>query len=71
LSVIPSGGGSEINLMNTLDYAGVAWTPSWSPDGKKLVFGFLHDVYLVNSDGTGLKMITTNQQGGSAMWSPK
>jgi dipeptidyl aminopeptidase/acylaminoacyl peptidase len=69
-AIHPDGSG-EVNLMSTLDNGGVNLTPSWSPDGKKLVFEYIGEIYLVNSDGSGLKKITTNAQTGSAVWSPE
>ncbi len=71
LYTIQSDGNGEINLMSTLDNGGVDLTPSWSPDGKKLVFEYIGEIYLVNSDGSGLKKITTNAKAGSAVWSPE
>lgn len=51
------------------------WAPSWHPDGKRIVFssnmddwrddiktfGHNFELYLINSDGTGLKRITHNK----------
>jgi TolB protein len=71
LYVIHPDGSGETNVMSSLDNAGVNLTPSWSPDGKKLVFEYIGEIYLVNSDGSGLKKITTNAQTGSAVWSPE
>ncbi|MBL0044869.1 MAG: PD40 domain-containing protein [Flavobacteriales bacterium] len=42
------------------------WAPSWSPDGKKIIFatnhtterGFPFTLYMINLDGTGLERIT-------------
>ncbi|HEY5085971.1 MAG TPA: hypothetical protein VII66_01305 [Gemmatimonadaceae bacterium] len=48
---------------------GASFGPSWTPDGKKIVFSSNYhtdpklgnfDVFLVNPDGTGLEQITTN-----------
>src|SRR6266850_1266835 len=40
-------------------------TPSWSPDGRQLVFtgfdGGLSDLFIVNRDGTGLRRLTTDK----------
>ena len=54
--------------------------PRWSPDGTKLVFGPSEahaasgsDVFVVNSDGTGLTALTHEDDGNSASgpdWSP-
>jgi len=50
-------------------------TPSWSPDGKQLVFtgfdGGLGDLYIVNRDGTGLRRLTTDKYADlHPAWSP-
>ena len=49
--------------------------PSWSPDGKRLVFsgsnGGITDLYVVNSDGTGLQRLTNDRFGDvQPQWSP-
>lgn len=65
---------SKIHMLLSGDY------PSWSPDGKKLVF-FAHDdstdsdhLYLVGLDGTGKievgPPVTSVPRGGSPVWSP-
>ncbi len=69
LYVIHPDGTGETNIMSSLNNAGVNLTPSWSPDGKKLVFEYLGEIYFVNSDGSGLKKITTGAKAGSAVWS--
>jgi TolB protein len=47
--------------------AGRARSPSWSPDGRWLVFesdsASFRDIYRVQADGTGLLRITSNPQG--------
>ena len=50
-------------------------TPSWSPDGKQLVFtgfdGGLSDLYVINRDGTGLRRLTTDRYADlHPAWSP-
>jgi Tol biopolymer transport system component len=49
--------------------------PTWSPDGKRIAFTtFRHgrsDIYIVNSDGTGERRLTTNPAADDlATWSP-
>jgi Tol biopolymer transport system component len=49
--------------------------PSWSPDGKRIVFtSFRHgrgEIYVVNSDGSGQRRLTTNPAADDlAKWSP-
>ncbi len=50
-------------------------TPSWSPDGKQLVFtgfdGGLSDLYIINRDGTGLRRLTADKYADlHPAWSP-
>jgi Tol biopolymer transport system component len=50
-------------------------SPSWSPDGKQLVFsgssGGITDLYMVNVDGTGLRRLTEDGYGDfQPQWSP-
>jgi Tol biopolymer transport system component len=50
-------------------------TPSWSPDGKQLVFtgydGGLSDLYLVNADGSNLRRLTNDRNADlHPVWSP-
>jgi Tol biopolymer transport system component len=50
-------------------------TPSWSPDGRQLVFtgfdGGLSDLFIVNRDGTGLRQLTSDKYADlHPSWSP-
>lgn len=50
-------------------------TPSFSPDGKQIVFsgldGGLSDLFIVNSDGTGLRRLTNDKFADlDPVWSP-
>ncbi len=50
-------------------------TPSWSPDGRQLVFtgfdGGLGDLYIINRDGTGLRRLTADKYADlHPAWSP-
>jgi hypothetical protein len=52
-----------------------ATSPSWSPDGRQLVFsgnlGGITDLYIVNSDGSGLRRLTNDKFGDlQPQWSP-
>jgi Tol biopolymer transport system component len=50
-------------------------TPSWSPDGRQLVFtgydGGLSDLFIVNADGTNLRRLTNDRYADlHPVWSP-
>jgi len=50
-------------------------TPTWSPDGKQLVFtgfdGGLSDLYVINRDGTGQRRLTSDKYADlHPAWSP-
>ena len=58
---------------------GANFGPSWTPDGKRLIFSSNYtqprsgtfDLYLINLDGTGLERVTTNETfDGFPMFSP-
>jgi Tol biopolymer transport system component len=75
LFVIQSDGSGEVNLMSAPGAPEITWfgdwTPSWSPDGKKLVFEAYGDIYTINIDGSSLKRITTDYQSTAPVWSPE
>jgi Tol biopolymer transport system component len=58
---------------------GASFAPSWTPDGKRLIFASNHhnprgrnfDIFLINLDGTGLEQVTFNETfDGFPMFSP-
>jgi TolB protein len=60
---------TQVTNMPPTDYDN--WTPSFSPDGKRIAFCYgtgissevsLTEIYVINADGTGLKQLT--QSGG-------
>src|SRR5919109_358302 len=64
------------------EFAGDINGPSWSPDGKRIVFGYTnagttpsgaHSLFVINADGTGLRRITPYalKASDSPAWSPK
>jgi Tol biopolymer transport system component len=58
------------------DGSGVAYlhdgfSPSWSPNGRRIVFALAGDLYTMNSDGSGvLPLTSSSQQEYSPAWSP-
>jgi Tol biopolymer transport system component len=67
------------NQRQITQLGGANFGPSWSPDGKRLIFSSNHkqprsgnfDLYLVNLDGTGLEQVTTDATfDGFPMFSP-
>ena len=70
--VMDADGGNKKRLT---DNGATNWAPSWHPDGNRIVFssnmddwrddikqfGHNFELYLINSDGTGLKRITFNK----------
>jgi WD40 repeat protein len=51
------------------------WSPVWSPDDKQIAFsgskGGVSDIYIVNSDGKGLRQLTNDAYGDlQPAWSP-
>ncbi|MCG7984504.1 MAG: hypothetical protein JAY90_17345 [Candidatus Thiodiazotropha lotti] len=70
--VMDADGSNKIRLT---DNDATNWAPSWHPDGKRIVFssnmddwrddyktyGHNFELYLINSDGSGLERITYNQ----------
>jgi TolB protein len=67
------------NIRQVTKLGGANFAPSWTPDGKRLVFASNHhnprgrnfDIFAVNVDGTGLEQITFNETfDGFPMFSP-
>ena len=50
-----------------IEYYGLGWTPSWSPDGNRLVFRDGSGIYIVEADGNNRRFLTS---GYSPAWSP-
>ena len=69
--------GANVRQVTKLGAANFA--PSWTPDGKRLIFASNHhnprgrnfDIFMINVDGTGLERITFNETfDGFPMFSP-
>ena len=66
IHVMNSDGTNQTRLLNSVTMSG--WDPSWSPDGAKIAFtsgsgGGQYDVFVINSDGSGLVNLTDNYVG--------
>jgi len=68
------------NQRQVTDLGAASFGPSWTPDGRRIVFSSNHhtnprlgnfDLFLVNADGTGLEQLTTSPTfDGFPMFSP-
>ena len=67
------------NQKQITSLGGANFGPSWTPDGRRIIFSSNHknprsrnfDLYLVNLDGSGLTQVTTNPEfDGFPMFSP-
>jgi Tol biopolymer transport system component len=77
LWVMDADGG---NQRQVTDLGAASFGPSWTPDGRRIVFSSNHhtnprlgnfDLFLVNADGTGLEQLTTSPAfDGFPMFSP-
>ena len=74
---IANADGSDVHQVT--DMPGANWAPSFTPDGKKIIFssnyehakGFPFNLYIINVDGTGLEKISySNTFDAFAMFSP-
>ncbi|HEY4689096.1 MAG TPA: VWA domain-containing protein, partial [Anaerolineae bacterium] len=74
---IVNAGGSNPHRITT--HSEAAGSPSWSPDGQRLVYlseptAFYHDLYIINSDGTGQVLLSSAFATGYShhrpAWSP-
>jgi len=67
--IMNSDGTGIVQLTDSL--LGRRWLPSWSPDGSQIAFrndaGAAGEAWIMASDGTGLRFLTTGQPGS---WSP-
>ncbi len=76
LYVMDADGGNNTQITHL---GGANFGPSWTPDGKRIIFSSNHknprsgnfDLYLVNLDGSNLEQVTTNPVfDGFPMFSP-
>jgi len=71
--VINPDGTNRVRLLSTPVNE---WSPTWSPDGSRIVFesgghGSLYDLYTMNADGTDVERLTfTDEDEMGPSWSP-
>ena len=68
-----AGGDSSVKLVASTE-AGDYIQPAWSPDGTAIAFAGTFevpsDLFLVNSDGSGLSRLSSDGEDGSPAWQP-
>jgi len=76
---VVNGDGSGLAPLTKTAGASGSWHPTWSPDGRQLIFESdrdenTTDLYMINADGTGLRRLThmrnKNSDFGQPAWSP-
>ena len=66
-----ANGSGQVNLTSNPGQSD--YRPSWSPDGKKVAFLRLYDLFVMNGDGTGLRNLTNGAgivPSAQPVWSP-
>ena len=62
------------DVMAVTSAAGIDYRPEWSPDGEQIAFtrgiGNVSDIFVINSDGTLEKQLTTDGTSYHPTWSP-
>lgn len=69
---------ADLSSIGTLTTSGNDWDPAWSPDGSKIAFASDRaraldhgDIFVVNSDGSGLVRLTSDEfDDREPAWSP-
>lgn len=62
--------GKIINLTPLEKFDGQFFNPNWSPDSTKIVYDDCCNIWIINSDGSNKKQLTTDG-GRYPIWSPK
>ncbi|HYC33380.1 MAG TPA: hypothetical protein VEB59_13925 [Gemmatimonadales bacterium] len=68
IRVMSADGAGLVNVTNTPDIA--EFTPAWSPDGRQILFASSEGLGVMNSDGTGRRLLLDDTHADSPRWSP-
>jgi Tol biopolymer transport system component len=68
--VAAQDGTSLTQLTHSADPYDISWEPSWSPDGRRIVFAHGGGIAMINANGSGLRVLMPPGAYYSPTWSP-